>query len=171
MFKFRFIKTVVRSTNCLTGVARIVDGDTIVVAGERLRLHGIDAPETDQMFLLDGKWLPSGIIAAAALETLTAGVTLRCDVIEQDRYGRPVVKCYSPNGVDIGCRLVSAGWALAYRRYSLDYVTAEQEARMAKRGLWKGRFMKPWAWRQMSARRAEVTAASTPHERAAAFGR
>ena len=158
MFKFRFTKTIVQSVNCLTGLARIIDGDTIIVAGQRLRLHGIDAPETDQMYWLDGKWLPSGIIAAAVLETLTAGIALRCDVVDRDRYDRLVVKCYSPNGVDIGRRLVSAGWALAYRRYSMDYVNAENEARLAKRGLWKGRFMKPWAWRQMSARRAEGVA-------------
>jgi hypothetical protein len=61
-----------------------------------------------------------------------------------------VAKVFSPNGVDIGRRLVSAGWALAYRRYSKDYVDAEAEARKAKRGMWRGTFVKPWEWRASS---------------------
>ena len=72
----------------------------------------------------------------AALEALTAGVKVRCEVVERDRHGRLVAKVYSPNGVDIGRRLVLAGWALAYPRYSTDYVDAENEK--AKRGMWRG---------------------------------
>ena len=56
-------------------------------------------------------------------------------------------KVFSPNGVDVGRRSVSAGWALAHRRYSTDYVDAEDEARKAKRGMWRGSFVKPWVWR------------------------
>jgi hypothetical protein len=68
-------------------------------------------------------------MALAALEALTAGVKLRCEPVEHDRHGRIVAKVFSPNGVDISRRLVSAGWAPAYRRYSMDYVDAEDEAR------------------------------------------
>lgn len=131
----------------LTGPAVVIDGDTIDVAGERVRLHGIDAPELDQTFWYRGKRLACGEMALAALEALTAGVKLRCEIIKRDRYGRLVAKCFSPNGIDIGRRLVSAGWALAYRRYSMDYVDAENTARKAKRGMWRGTFAKPWEWR------------------------
>ena len=131
----------------LAGPARVVDGDTIIVAGERVRLHGIDAPELDQPFWWRGQQLDCGTIALAALEALTAGVPLRCEPVERDCYGRLVAKCFSPNGCDVGHRLVLAGWALAYRRYSLDYVDAENEARKAERGMWRGSFMKPWVWR------------------------
>ena len=86
-------------------------------------------------------------MSLAALEALIAGVKVRCEVIERDRHGRLVAKVFSPNGVDIGRRLVSAGWALAYRRYSKDYVAAENEARKARRGIWRGTFVKPWVWR------------------------
>jgi endonuclease YncB( thermonuclease family) len=65
------------------------------------------------------------MMALAALEALTAGVKVRWKAVERDRHGRLVAKVFSPNGVDIGRRLVSAGWALAYRRYSVDYVDAE----------------------------------------------
>lgn len=134
-------------TSPLTGIAKVIDGDTIIVAGERVRLHGIDAPELDQTFWWRGRYIACGVMALAALETLTAGVNLRCRVVERDRHGRIVAKCFSPNGIDIGQRLVSAGWALAYRQYSTDYVDAENEARKARRGMWQGKFLKPWEWR------------------------
>lgn len=134
----------------LTGPARVIDGDTIVVAGERVRLHGIDAPELDQTFWWRGNQIACGTMALAALEALTAGVKVRCEAVERDRHGRLVAKCFSPNGIDIGRRLVLAGWALAYRRYSTDYVDAEDAARKAKRGMWRGAFMKPWEWRAPS---------------------
>jgi len=141
----------------LTGPAIVIDGDTIRVAGERVRLHGIDAPELDQTFWCQGMQLACGAMALAALEALTAGVKLRCEIIERDRYGRLVAKCFSSNGIDIGRRLVSAGWALAYRRYSMDYVDAENEARKAKRGMWRGTFKKPWEWRASSMQRVSPT--------------
>jgi micrococcal nuclease len=72
-------------------------------------------------------------MSLAALEALIAGVRVRCEVVERDRHGRLVAKVFSPNGVDIGRRLVSAG--PTYRRYSMDYVDAEDEARKAKRGM------------------------------------
>jgi hypothetical protein len=80
----------------------------------------------------------------------TAGVKVCCEVIEQDRRGRMVARVFSPNGADIGRRLVSAGWALGYRRYSKDYVDAENEARKARHGIWRGTFEKPRAWRASS---------------------
>ena len=96
-------------------------------------------------------------MALAALEALTAGVKVRCDIIERDRHGRLVAKCFSPNGVDIGRRMVAAGWALAYRQYSKDYVDAERKARRAKRGIWRGTFKKPWEWRANSMQRVTMS--------------
>jgi endonuclease YncB( thermonuclease family) len=136
----------------LTGPAKVIDGDTIVVAGELVRLHGIDAPELDQTFWWRGRHISCGTMALAALEALTAGTTVRCQGVERDRHGRLVAKCFAPSGIDLGRRLVSAGWALAYRRYSTDYVDAEDEARNARRGMWRGTFVKPWEWRMSTAR-------------------
>ena len=118
-----------------------------------IRLHGIDAPELDQTFQWRGQQIACGTMSLAALEALIAGVKVRCELIERDRHGRLVAKVFSPNGVDIGRRLVSAGWAVAYRRYSKDYVDAENEARKARRGMWRGTFVKPWAWRASSSPR------------------
>ncbi len=139
--------------DCLTGPAWVIDGDTIMVLGERVRLHGIDAPELDQTFWCRGQTLPCGAMALAALEALTAGVKLRCEAVERDRHGRLIAKCFSPNGIDGGRRLEAAGWALAYRQYSMDYIDAEEEACKAKRGMWRGSFMNPWVWRASAAQR------------------
>jgi endonuclease YncB( thermonuclease family) len=98
-----------RRTDCLTGPAKVIDGDTIVVAGEMVRLHGIDAPELDQTFWWRGQQIVCGTMSLAALEALIAGVKVRCEVVERDRHGRLVAKVFSPNRVDIGRRLVSAG--------------------------------------------------------------
>jgi endonuclease YncB( thermonuclease family) len=146
-----------RRAECLTGQARVIDGDTMIVAGERVRLHGLDAPELGQTFWCRGQQLDCGAMALAALEALIAGVELRCEAVERDRHGRLVAKCFSPNGIDVGRRLVSAGWALAYRRYSLDYVDAEIAARKARRGMWRGQFVKPWVWRASAARQGLQT--------------
>jgi endonuclease YncB( thermonuclease family) len=152
-----------RADSSLIGRAKVIDGDTIVVAGELIRLHGIDAPELDQTFLWRGEPVACGTMSLAALEALIAGVKVRCEVVERDRHGRLVAKVFSPNGIDISRRLVSAGWALAYRRYSKDYVAAENEARKARRGMWRGTFVKPWEWRASSPPRS--TQAPSPARR------
>ena len=140
--------------------AKVIDGDTIVMGEQVVRLHGIDAPELDQTFQWRGQQIACGTMALAALEALTAGVKVRCQVIERDRHGRLVAKVFSPNGVDIGRRLVLAGWALAYRRYSTDYVDAEKQARKAKRGMWRGTFVNPWMWRASSPPRSTQASVS-----------
>jgi len=159
---FRIIRAIFfrRQIDCITGPAKVVDGDTIEVGGVRIRIHGIDAPELDQTFWWQGRRQACGAMALAALEVLTAGITVRCEIVERDRHGRLVAKCFSPNGVDIGRRMVVAGWALAYRRYSKDYIDAERKARKAKRGMWRGTFEKPWEWRATSIDR--VTTAKQP---------
>ena len=136
------------ATDAVTGPARIIDGDTIEVAGERIRLHGIDAPEAKQTCEWAGKHVPCGRLATLALMDLTAGAVVTCKTREKDRYGRWVAVCYDPDGFDLGRNMVLTGWALAYRRYSTDYVGTEDKAREAKRGMWKGKFVPPWEWRR-----------------------
>ena len=64
-----------------------------------------------------------------------------------DRYGRMVATC-TAGGDDLGAWLVENGWALAYRRYSLDYVDEEQRAQAGGLGMWRGAFVAPWDWRK-----------------------
>jgi hypothetical protein len=84
-------------------------------------------------------------MSLAALEALIAGVKVRCEVIERDRHGRQGLLAQR---VDVGRRLVSAGWV--YRRYSMDYVDAQDEAR---RGMWRSTFLTPLGMARIVARR------------------
>ncbi len=132
----------------LTGSARVIDGDTIEVQGKRIRLFGIDAPESRQQCVRAAKRYACGKIAAAALKDLTTGIAVRCREEGMDRYGRIVATCFDDNGFDINRNMVYTGWALAYRKYSTRYVATEKKARAAGRGLWKGAFVAPWEWRR-----------------------
>ena len=141
-------QTASRSDSELRGPARVIDGDTIEVVGERVRIHGIDAPESEQKCTWPDGEVACGRMSTAAMTDLVAGQTIRCDALDRDRYGRIIGRCFNADGHDIGRALVWAGWALAYRRYSDDYVGAEDAAREAGRGMWRGDFVEPWEWRR-----------------------
>lgn len=132
----------------VTGPARVTGGDTLEVAGETFRLFGIDAPESGQTCLWPSREIDCGRIARAALMDLTAGVDVTCRAVGRDPDGAILARCADPHGHDLGRNMVWTGWALADRRAALDYVAAEDAARDAKRGLWKGEFVKPWEWRR-----------------------
>ncbi len=131
----------------VAGVASVIDGDTIEVHGQRVRLHGIDAPESRQLCRLDGKLWQCGKNAAKALADKIARRPVTCEDLGRDRYKRIIGRC-TVAGEDIGSWMVQQGWALAYRRYSLDYVDEEADARSARRGIWASGFVNPWEWRR-----------------------
>ncbi len=125
----------------------MLDGDTIEIAGQRIRLHGIDAPEGRQACRdADGLYL-CGDEATAALTRFLAGRNVACEPRDRDRFGRIVARCLV-QGQDIGAWMVRQGNALAFRRYSLDYVADEKAAERAKAGMWRGDFQPPWDWRK-----------------------
>jgi endonuclease YncB( thermonuclease family) len=132
----------------LSGVARIIDGDTIRIGDIRIRLHGIDAPETRQECQgADGASYRCGEASTEALRTLIGADPVRCEGTTYDRYKRLIATCYSGR-VNLNAEMVRQGWALAYRRYSKDYVSVEKGAQEAKRGIWAGVFEPPWKWRR-----------------------
>jgi endonuclease YncB( thermonuclease family) len=109
----------------IVGVASVIDADTIEIHGQRIRLHGIDAPEGSQTCLDagGGRWR-CGQRAALALQELIGRRSVMCDERDLDQYGRIVGRCLV-GGLDINEWLVAQGLALAYRHYSRDYVAAE----------------------------------------------
>ena len=145
----------------LSGLARVTDGDSLAISGKRIRLFGIDAPESQQTCTREGvDWL-CGAEAAQKLRQLTDGATLDCLVRDKDRYGRFVAVCTAA-GVDINEAMVASGMALAYRQYSQDYVAAEDAAHGAKLGLWAGEFVEPWNWRKGMDSQGEPLAGDCP---------
>ncbi len=130
----------------LSGAARIVDGDTLEIAGDRVRLHAVDAPEAGQRCRdRAGRTWECGAAATRALRRLARG-GLRCEGRERDPYGRLVAKCYAGDR-DVAEVLVRAGAIFAYPEYGLDYVEAEKEALFAGRGVWQGAATRPHALR------------------------
>ena len=136
------------SAESVSGRVTVIDGDTIEMHGQRIRLHGIDAPESGQSCVNeDGKSYRCGQISANQMATYVSGKTVTCNLTDKDRYGRLVAACFV-NGQDINERLVSEGWALAYTQYSRDYIGAEKAAKRDNLGVWRGQFIEPWKWRK-----------------------
>jgi endonuclease YncB( thermonuclease family) len=132
----------------LVGTVAVTDGDSLDMSGVLIRLHGIDAPEHDQRCRYpDGSSWSCGHAATVKLVELTSSKKLVCWKKDTDRYGRVVAVCFA-DGEDIGAAMVRMGFATAYRRYSTDYVTEEQAARLAKRGIWNGTFQQPEDFRR-----------------------
>ena len=140
--------TAAAAAEAIAGPARVIDGDTIVVAEVRVRIFGIDAPESRQSCTAgDGHDYFCGRVAASALAEKIAGRPVTCRPRTTDRYGRTVAVCFDAGDEDLGAWMVRAGVAIAYRKYSTVYVDDEDTARRARRGLWAGEFVEPSKWR------------------------
>jgi endonuclease YncB( thermonuclease family) len=135
------------ASTTISGIAIVTDGDTLKINNAKIRIHGIDAPESKQTCKLSDKIIRCGTMATSAMKKLVNGHTVTCQQTDTDRYGRVVAICRA-KGIDVGQRLVQTGWAVAYRRYSTRYVADEDAARAGKLGMWQGEFVKPWEWRR-----------------------
>jgi endonuclease YncB( thermonuclease family) len=132
----------------LVGIATVIDGDTVEIHGRRVRLHGIDAPESAQLCTRpDGSRWRCGQASALALADRIGRHQITCRQTDTDHYGRIIAICRQA-GADLNGWLVEQGLAVAYRRYSLDYARAEDRARRAQRGIWGTTFDMPWDWRR-----------------------
>jgi endonuclease YncB( thermonuclease family) len=134
----------------LEGRATVIDGDTIEIAGQRIRFNGIDAPESSQYCEdAEGFEYPCGRVAAQALdEFLAASRPARCEFVSWDQYGRFVGDCARADGDSVQAWLVENGHALDWPRYSGGaYAQQQAAAQHARRGIWAGTFQAPWEWR------------------------
>lgn len=131
------------------GEAIVIDGDTMVMDGRRIRLDGMDAPELRQLCRdAAGRRYRCGLAAARKLEALVIGQDVTCTTTGRDRRNRDVARCATPRESDIGAAMVRSGWAVDYARYSGGrYQADERTAQEGRRGLWRGPFMRPDLWR------------------------
>jgi endonuclease YncB( thermonuclease family) len=132
----------------LIGQASVVDGDTLEIHGTRIRLWGIDAPESTQLCRGDDSLqYRCGAKAANDLDAFIARRPVDCMPINLDQYGRTVATC-SAGGTDLGEWLVRGGLALDWPQFSKGrYDAAQRSAEHAGRGIWKGSYVEPWLYR------------------------
>lgn len=132
----------------VTGYPRVVDGDTLAFRDVKIRMHGIDAPESHQG-CLDGKGqeYACGQVSTQALRDLIGDSEVVCKAESRDRYQRLIAICWAGK-VNLNEAMVRRGFALAFVRYSRDYTAAEAEARRERLGVWQGEFVAPWDWRK-----------------------
>jgi endonuclease YncB( thermonuclease family) len=131
----------------LRGRARAIDGDTLEIRGERIRLFGVDAPEIGQPWRdEEGGERDAGLMARDALDGLIDGRRLDVKALRDDQYGRSIA-VVKVDGRDVGGRLVAHGFAFASPG-SARYRRAEASARRRRLGFWRGELSKPWEWRR-----------------------
>lgn len=118
------------------------DGDTLKLNGTTYRLFGIDAAEARQWC---GDY-PAGAIASGTLASLIEGHEVVCEPKTRDRYGRLVAVCRA-DGQDLGKAMVRLGAALAFTRYSADYLADEEAARSEGLGVHGRGCQAPWDYR------------------------
>ena len=134
--------------NDLVGQASVVDGDTLEIHGTRIRLWGLDAPESSQLCRgADSNLYRCGAKAANDLDSFIARRPVNCTPTAEDQYGRTIATC-PVGGADIGEWLVRNGLALDWPRYSkAKYASAQREADRSGRGMWAGSYVEPWLFR------------------------
>ncbi|WP_439373219.1 thermonuclease family protein [Bradyrhizobium sp. DASA03120] len=146
----------------LSGIPRIVSGDTIEIGRARIRLSGIYAPEIDQICLdAKGHTWACGIAARNNLIRHSNAQRWRCETTVVDPYGRSLGNCFV-EGEDVSAWMVRSGWALSFNRYSHAYDVDEAVAREACAGLWSGAFIAPWDWQHRNKKTVILSATSVP---------
>ena len=128
-----------------TGVPQIIDGDSLVIAGQGMRLHNVDAFETEQFCTRDGQEYRCGLEATFALIGLVQDREVSCEGRIRDQYGRVLAKCRA-GGIDLGSAMVRSGWAMA--EWRAEYRPDQEHAKQARLGAWAGTFQRPKDWRR-----------------------
>lgn len=135
----------------IEGRASVIDGDTIEIHGQKIRIWGVDAPEKKQLCQdAAGQDYRCGQKAAFALsDFIDEAQPIRCEQQAKDRYKRSVARCFRASGEELATFLVRDGHAVDWPPYSKGfYDEAQQHAQLQKRGVWQGAFMLPWEFRR-----------------------
>ena len=163
LLNFLIIFFLVQNLNSeeIYGTPKIIDGDTVHINSKKIRLEGIDAPEIRQqcqkVFLKISaiigfsfkKNYSCGVISKKKLVNKIKTSQINCISSGRDRYKRYLATCYK-DGINLNKWMVRNGLAVAYKRYSKDYLGDEVYAKENKLGLWKGSFIRPEKWRKLN---------------------
>ena len=128
---------------------RVVDGDTIVLNGEKIRFSGIDTPELKQTCMNGDEKVFCGKSAKMLLIKKIGNQIPECISEGKDVYKRTLAECFI-NGESLSVFLVRSGYAFAYRKYSTKFIKDEEFAKANKLGMWAMTFQYPWDFRKAS---------------------
>tara|TARA_B100001093_G_scaffold509637_1_gene574056 strand:- start:456 stop:959 length:504 start_codon:yes stop_codon:yes gene_type:complete len=143
------------------GESKIIDGDTVHINTKKIRLEGIDAPEIKQQCkkpflkisaiigLQFNKSYSCGVISKKKLIDKIGSSRIKCISSSKDRYKRYLATCFK-NKINLNKWMVRNGYAVAYKRYSKDYVRDEEYAKENLLGMWEGSFIMPEKWRKLN---------------------
>ena len=126
---------------------KIIDGDTIILNGEKIRFLGIDTPELKQTCLKGDQKVSCGMTAKKLLAEKIGNETVECNSEGKDIYKRTLAECFV-NGESLSKFLVRIGYAFAYRKYSTKFIKDEEFAKANKLGMWAMTFQYPWDFRK-----------------------
>ena len=145
----------------ISGVPKIVDGDTVHINHKKIRLEGIDAPEIKQKckkpylkissilnFTLNKEY-NCGVLAKKELSKKIGNIEINCISLSKDRYKRYLGTCYKGTE-NLNKWMVNRGYAVAYKRYSKKYLVDENYAKENNLGIWQGSFLRPEKWRKLN---------------------
>ena len=153
-----FFLNQITSASEISGVAKIIDGDTISINNKKLRLEGIDAPEMRQTcklqylkfsFFAFNKTYFCGVKSKEKLIKKINNESIACKITSKDRYKRYLATCYKKK-TNINKWMVRNGHAVAYLRYSKEYLRDENYAKKKGLGIWRGSFIQPEKWRKLN---------------------
>ena len=137
------------SGNAYANNLKVVDGDTIILNGEKIRFTGIDTPELKQTCLKDDQEIGCGMTAKMLLVKKIGDNIPKCISEGKDAYKRTLAECFV-NGESLSKFLVRSGYAFAYRKYSTKFIKDEEFAKANKLGMWAMTFQYPWDFRKAS---------------------
>ena len=126
---------------------RVIDGDTLDLNGQRIRIEGIDAPEAAQTCTGKAGLWRCGQAATDKLIALTDGRQVTCTGSQDDGRGRIIARCQA-GGTDLGAAMTQSGHAWAFRKYSDSYIAVETDAKARGLGIWAGDNEPPWVFRE-----------------------
>ena len=145
----------------ISGIPKIIDGDTVHINNFKFRLEGIDAPEMRQQCKKESLKISStigfafykdyscGKVSKAKLKAKINGSKIKCISSSKDKYKRFLANCYKDK-INLNKWMVRNGFAVAYKRYSKDYLRDEEFAKENKLGVWEGPFIMPEKWRKLN---------------------
>ena len=125
------------------GFAKVLDGDSIIVAGREVRMQGIDAPEGRQTCRRNGREWACGREARSLLRRMIGKKKVFCKGLDIDKHDRLLALCQS-GSLDLNREMVAKGFAVSYGRFESE----ERSARKNKKGMWSGEFERPRDWRR-----------------------